>query len=98
VKAGPTGHSSNRLLPWTDVRGLSRVLLHGTPASRRAAALRLLRASDPGWWPLLAATVRSGEDWRLRARCLEVLGLAAGAGDRTAFEAIDSALFTRRGE
>ena len=81
-------------LPWTDVRGLTRVLLHGTPASRRAVALRLLEADDPTWWPLLASTVHSHEDWLLRARCLEVLGLAAGAGDRRTLDHILLALET----
>src|SRR4029078_9493758 len=67
-------------LPWADVRGLAPVLFHATPERRRGVAMRLLEAGDPAWWRLLAATVRSDDDWRLRARCLEVLGLAAGEG------------------
>jgi hypothetical protein len=84
-------------LPWADVRSLARVLLHATPSSRRAVALRLLEAEDPRWWTLLAATVRSDEDWRLRARCLEVLGLAAGAADRQTVEQIAAALLGQPG-
>jgi hypothetical protein len=79
-------------LPWSDARSLARVLLHATPASRRAVALRLLEAEDSTWWLLLAATVHSDEDWRIRARCLEVLGLAAGAADRQTLELIEAAL------
>jgi hypothetical protein len=79
-------------LPWSDARGLSRLLLHATPESRRAVALRLLEAADPAWWRLLAATVRSDDDWRLRARCLEVLGLAAGEADRGTAAEITAAL------
>jgi hypothetical protein len=81
-------------LPWSDVRTLARVLLNATPTSRRAVALRLLEAEDPTWWPLLASTARSDEDWRLRARCLEVLGVAAGAADRHTHELIEVALFS----
>jgi hypothetical protein len=84
-------------LPWSDMRTLARVLLHATPASRRAVALRLLEADDPTWWPLLASTVRSDEDWRLRARCLEVLGLAAGSAGRHTHALIETALLSGPG-
>lgn len=75
-----------------DARILARVLLYGDAGSRRAAAQLLLRASDRASWALLAGTVRSNEPWLLRARCLEVLGLAAGADRRTA-ETILTLLF-----
>jgi hypothetical protein len=69
------------------------MLLHGTPATRSAVAERLLEADDPAWWLLLASTTRSDDDWRLRARCLEVLGLAAGAAEANTFHVIEHALF-----
>lgn len=79
-------------LPWTDLRGLASVLLNGTPDSRRSAAHRLLQTKDRAWLPLLADTVRAGDEWLLRARCLEVLGLAAGGADRATAEAILTAV------
>ncbi len=82
-------------LPWTDMRGLAHVLLNGTPESRRAAAARLLEAEDHLWLALLADTVRSNEAWQLRARCLEVLGLAAGASERYTAEAILTAVLAQ---
>jgi hypothetical protein len=68
-------------LPWTDLRGLAGVLLNATPETRRAAAMRLLEIEDRVWLPMLVETIQSTEDWRLRARCLEMLGLVAGASD-----------------
>ena len=85
--------SSGKPLPWSDVRSLGRVLLHGTPATRRAVAERLLEADDAAWWKLLATTTRCDDDWRLRARCLEVLGLVAGAAESETFDALEAALF-----
>jgi hypothetical protein len=84
---------SPRPLPWSDVRSLARVLLHATPATRRAVAQRLLEADDATWWQLLASTTRHDDDWRLRARCLEVLGVAAGAAELRTYEVIERALF-----
>ena len=82
-------------LPWSDLRSLARVLLHGSPATRRAVAERLLEADDPAWWQLLATTTRADEDWRLRARCLEVLGLAAGAAESRTFRVLEAVLFDK---
>ena len=79
-------------LPAADVRSVSSVLLHGTFETRRALAEQLLHADDTRWWLLLAATVRSEEEVRLRARCLEVLGLCAGAASQATSERIISSL------
>jgi len=79
--------------PWANAQGFTRLVLHGSAASRHAAAERLLELGDPTWWKLLAATIQSSEDWRLRARCLEVLGVAAGAATEPTVEAILNALF-----
>jgi hypothetical protein len=80
--------SGSSSLPWSDLRGLANVLLHGTPESRRAAALRLLEAEHQPWLTLLIDTVRSSEEWRVRARCLEALGMAAGESDQHVAERI----------
>jgi hypothetical protein len=78
--------------PWADARTLLRVLLYGSPATRRAAALRLLAAREIAWWTMLSDTMRLDEDWRVRARALEILGLAAGEADRPEAEAILTAV------
>jgi hypothetical protein len=62
-----------------DLRSLARVLIYGTPQTRRALADRLATEGRDDLWPLLVATVRSDEPWLLRARCLEVLGVVAGS-------------------
>jgi hypothetical protein len=62
--------------------GLSGCLQWGTPDSRRALAERLVHRADHPMLALLADTVRSEEGWGIRARCLEVLGLAAAQADR----------------
>ena len=93
MASNPTDESPTSQLPWSDVRSLAWVLLHATPATRRAVAKRLLQVDDPTWWQLLASTTRSDDDWRLRARCLEVLGLAAGAAEVRTYEVIEHALF-----
>lgn len=76
----------------TTLQTLARVLLYGTAESRRAAAEGLLHDGDTARWRLLAATVRSRDDWQLRARCLEVLGLAAAAANQQTAEAILAAM------
>ena len=58
-----------------------RLLLYATAESRRRLAERLLTEKNAEVWGLLAITARSTEDPVLRARCLEVLGLAAAAAD-----------------
>ena len=75
-----------------DVQTLVRILLYGTAESRRRLAERLLDEKDAEVWSLLATTARSKEDPVLRARCLEVLGLAAAAGEAHVAELILSAL------
>jgi HEAT repeat protein len=67
---------------------LVRLLLHGSPESRRTAAEQLLRDGEPDDWRMLVSTVRSGEAWLLRARALEVLGLMAGRADQGMAEAM----------
>jgi hypothetical protein len=63
-----------------DPRSVVAVLLYGTDASRRELAVQFLAQGDATTWKLLANTVRSDDRWLLRARCLEVLGLAAANG------------------
>jgi hypothetical protein len=64
------------------------VLTYGLAESRRAAVERLLAEADPEVWGLLASTVHSPAPWRLRARCLEALGLAAGRAEQPLAEHI----------
>jgi hypothetical protein len=71
-----------------DPLSLSRLLLYGSEATRRSLAGGLVESD----WAMLAATVRSSEPWLLRARCLEVLGMAAGGGDEATAAAIMAAL------
>ncbi len=71
-----------------DLVSLVRLVRYGTPKTRQRAAERLLQEGDVGAWSLLASIVRSKGPWRLRARCLEVLGLAAGSADRQQVEGI----------
>lgn len=72
--------------------GLSRLLLFGTAETRHQIASRVLSSGNEDVISLLADTVRSSEPWLLRARCLEVLGMVAGAGDRKTSESILTAL------
>jgi HEAT repeat protein len=65
------------------VQVLVRLLLHGSPESRRTAAEQLLRAGEPDDWKMLVSTVRSQDAWLLRARALEVLGLMAARADES---------------
>lgn len=55
------------------------MLIHGSSEARSRLAEELA-ASDGDVLSILAVTVRSDESWLLRARCLEVLGLAAALG------------------
>jgi hypothetical protein len=59
-----------------DIQTLARVLLYASPESRRRLAVRLSDDERAEVWELLAETARSSEDPLLRARCVEVLGLA----------------------
>ena len=63
-----------------DPRIVVAVLLYGSDASRRELASQMLAQGDLADWRLLANTVRSDDRWLMRARCLEVLGLAAANG------------------
>lgn len=65
--------------PDIDARSLSAVLMHGSDEARRRLAQGLANA-DGDVLSILAVTVRSDEDWLLRARCLEVMGQAASLG------------------
>ena len=73
-----------------DLRSLSRVLVSGTPATRRALAERM--AADPDPNPdlprMLMATVRSDEPAEVRERSLEILEIMAGAGSRMASQVL----------
>ena len=75
-----------------DVQTLVRLLLYATAESRRRLAARLLDEGRIEVWVLLATTARSSEDSVLRARCVEVLGLAAAAAEGHQAELILSAL------
>ena len=75
-----------------DVQTLVRLLLYATAESRRRLAARLLDEKNAEVWALLATTARSKGDPVLRARCLEVLGLAAAAAEGHQAELILSAL------
>ena len=75
-----------------DVQTLVRLLLYATAESRRRLASRLLDEGRAEVWALLASTARSSEDPVLRARCVEVLGLAAAAAEGHQAELILGAL------
>ena len=75
-----------------DVQTLVRVLLYATAESRRRLAASLLDETRAEVWTLLAATARSNGDPVLRARCVEVLGLAAAAAGHQQAELILDAL------
>jgi hypothetical protein len=67
-----------------DLLSLSRVLTHGTPATRRALAERIASDPNPDLPLVLAATVRSTEPIEVRERSLEILGIMAAAGSEPA--------------
>ena len=62
-----------------DVGTLHRVLLFGRADTRRAYVDDLVRTGQVEVWRVLASTVQSPAPCRVRARCLEALGLIAGA-------------------
>jgi hypothetical protein len=68
------------------LEAIANLLLYGSPSARRQMAEELAARDDSTIWTLLAATVTSQDDWRLRARCLEVLGLLAGSARREVAE------------
>ena len=75
-----------------DLQSLARQLAYGSPATRQRLVEGLLSRGDFRIWALLVDTVRSGEPWSLRVRCLEVLGLAATRADQQTAERILTAL------
>ena len=80
-----SGSSTGSPLQDTDVQTLHRLLLYATAESRRRLASLLVEEKSADVWALLATTARYGGDHFLRARCVEVLGMAAaGAEDREA--------------
>jgi hypothetical protein len=74
------------------LQAIGRVLRFGAAASRAALADELARQEGPGLWEVLADTVRSDDDWQLRARSLELLGRVAGGADRATAEAVLTAI------
>jgi len=64
-----------------DPSSLRRLLLYGAPETRRALARKLGNSGGDELCAMLAETVRSAGSLRLRASCLEVLGIAASDGD-----------------
>lgn len=80
------------------VQTLARLLLYGTPASRRRLAMRLGGDGEGDALALLVATARSGDRWRLRARALEALGLVAGSAEQGLAERILAGLLGDRRE
>ena len=75
---------------------LSRLLLYGSPDTRRSLAHAVRESGDSEAWEMLAATVRSRGPWLLRARCLEVLAIAAAGGDERTAERILTTLLAGR--
>lgn len=71
----------------SDPRRLASLLLYGGPDTRQRLAEQLA-ADGAAPWSLLAETARSREPWLLRARCLELLGLAAARADQQTAEFI----------
>jgi hypothetical protein len=68
-------------LPPDDVQTLHRLLLYATAASRHRLAVGMIDERNAPVWRLLAMTARSGGDRLLRARCVEMLGLAAAEAE-----------------
>jgi hypothetical protein len=81
-----------------DPLSLSRLLMYGSATTRRSLADALREAGGADDWAMLAATVRSDEPWLLRARCLEVLGIAAAGADQPTAEAIFGVLLDGKEE
>ena len=81
-----------------DPVSLSRLLMYGSAATRRSVADGLLASGGADDWAMLAVTVRSNEPWLLRARCLEVLGMAAAGGDERTAKAIIATLLDGKEE
>ena len=96
VLTGRTGGPIlRRVMQHDELVGLAGRLQWGTPASRRELAEHLVQCEDRPTLALLADTVRADEGWRLRVRCLEVLGLAAAQADRQLGEHILGLLLDR---
>jgi hypothetical protein len=79
-------------VPQDNIQTLVRLLLYATAESRRRLAERLVDERNAGIWALLASIARSEADPLLRARCIEVLSLAAAAAEAHQARLILSAL------
>lgn len=75
-----------------DPGSVFRILLYGSPETRRALAEGLRGSDAAGSWAMLAETVRAPGSLLLRARCLEALGMSAAGGDERTAEAVLAAL------
>lgn len=72
-----------------DLLSLSRVLSHGTAATRRALAERIAADPNPDLPRVLMETARTpSEPQEVRQRSLEILGIMAAAGNRSASQAL----------
>jgi len=76
----------------TDPRKLARLLLYGRAETRRRLAEQVVQAWDAQTLRLVVETATGAGDWQLRGRCLEVLGLIAGAGNQRTCEWVLDAL------
>ena len=88
-----TGNGAGGPIPseWLQPGVLSRLLLYGDPATRQSMAAAIGEGSTD-LVGLLADTARSREGTALRARCVEVLGLALGTAGPEMTQRILSAL------
>ena len=78
---------------------MHRVLLFGRAETRRRLIQDAIAGADQDIWNVLVETVRSRGPWKVRARCLEALGVAAGSSDQALAEYILHALSSpERGE
>lgn len=80
---GGVGH-----LPDDKVNAIANILLYADSDARRRLAEELSAGAESSTWEMLIATVRSGEPWAIRARCLELLGQIAGFAEQTVAEEI----------
>lgn len=81
-----------------DLASLVNRLMWGSAGTRQRLAEQLANNGSSRVLAMLAETVRSDAPWRLRARCLEVLGLAAGQAQRELAEHILRLLVGERPE
>lgn len=86
----PDGNERGQQLsgPEDRLRELALLVAYGDRERRHLLARQLVDTPLPGAWEMLAETVASREALRFRAHGLEVLGLAAGAGDAATAESV----------